>query len=457
MRVAQRHDDAVLTASVNDAAELAHTQVYFWSRAHLPSSAAKCWAKTEQTLRRPRRPAAFLRRRLSVSGLPHRWPDDTGPTTTEDGGFCQGGRHAVIVGERLRDLGVSRLVGMGDRWSDSAESQTVASSILMSGRSSTALAGNESDGPADAWLWQVIFVVMANLLSKFLDQVVNQVERAAQLDPAAERLAAATAPLFQNRQVVDLASGTPAGHPLHPLLVTIPIGFWSGALVFDGLQQAEAADTLIGLGALSALPATFTGLSDWRDTAGGERRVGLVHATLNSAALSLFTASWVARRVGRRPLGVGLALAGMGLVSVSGWLGGHLVYALGVGVDTTAFQQAPEEWTYAAAEADVQSGALTMGAVNGVPLVLTRLGSGDIVAYADRCTHRGGPLHEGDLVDGCIRCPWHGSEFSVEDGTVVRGPATRPQASFEVRVHNERVEVRRSDEVRALRSNPVGR
>lgn len=298
---------------------------------------------------------------------------------------------------------------------------------------------------------------MPNLMNKVLDRAATSVEHAAVVDPVANWLADAVAPLFANRRVLDLASGTPAGHPLHPLLVTIPIGFWSGALALDALRQPDAADAMVALGALGALPTTFTGLSDWRETLGGERRVGFVHGTINTAALSLFTASWVARRTGRRPLGIGLSLAGMGLVSVSGWLGGHLIYALGIGVDTTAFQQAPEDWTYAAPESEVRTGELTMGAVNGVPLVLTRLANGDIVAYADRCTHRGGPLHEGELVDGCIRCPWHASEFSVTDGSVVQGPATRPQPKYEVRVHNERIEVRRSNEVRSLRTNPVGR
>lgn len=298
---------------------------------------------------------------------------------------------------------------------------------------------------------------MANLMNTVLDRLATAIEHATVVDPVANRLADLTAPWFANRRVLDLASGTPAGHPLHPLLVTIPIGFWSGALALDALQQPDAADTLVGLGALSALPTTFTGISDWRETLGGERRVGFVHGSLNTAALALFTASYLARRTGRRPLGIGLSLAGMGAISVSGWLGGHLVYALGIGVDTTAFQQAPEDWTYAAAESEVRPGELTRGAVNGVPLVLTRVASGDIVAFADRCTHRGGPLHEGELVDGCIRCPWHGSEFSVTDGAVVQGPATRPQARYEVRVHNERVEVRRSNEVRSLRTDPVGR
>jgi nitrite reductase/ring-hydroxylating ferredoxin subunit/uncharacterized membrane protein len=298
---------------------------------------------------------------------------------------------------------------------------------------------------------------MANVMNKVLDQITDKIERLKVLDPAADRLGAWVGRLYPNRTTVDLASGTPLGHPLHPLLVTIPIGSYSAAFLFDALKDEGAADTMIGLGVLSSVPTAWTGLSDWRDTSGAERRVGLVHALSNTAALGLFTASWVARRTGRRPLGVGLSLAGMSLVSLGGWLGGHLVYALGVGVDTTAFQHSPEEWTYAAPESEIEVGKLTMGAVNGVPLVLTRLAGDKIVAYADRCTHRGGPLHEHELVDGCLTCPWHGSAFSVEDGSIVHGPATRPQPAFEVRVHNERVEVRRGDEVRSLRTNPVGR
>ena len=77
-----------------------------------------------------------------------------------------------------------------------------------------------------------------------------------------------------------------------------------------------------------------------------------------------------------------------------------------------------------------------------------------MVVLADRCTHRGAPLHEGELLAGCIVCPWHGSEFAL-DGSVVHGPATRPQAAYEVRVVDGQVLVRRADEPRTLRTNPV--
>ena len=79
---------------------------------------------------------------------------------------------------------------------------------------------------------------------------------------------------------------------------------------------------------------------------------------------------------------------------------------------------------------------------------------GRLHVLGDRCTHRGGALHEGQVVDGCIQCPLHGSRFSLDDGAVERGPATRPAPVFEVRIVDGRVQVRRQ-EVRALRTNPV--
>ena len=92
--------------------------------------------------------------------------------------------------------------------------------------------------------------------------------------------------------------------------------------------------------------------------------------------------------------------------------------------------------------------------VDAATVFLVRDGGG-IHALADRCTHRGGPLHEGRVQDGCIECPWHASRFALKDGAVVRGPATRPAPVYETRVIGGRVQVRR-DEVRTLRLNPAG-
>jgi len=293
------------------------------------------------------------------------------------------------------------------------------------------------------------------MLNRLIDAAAKAIEHASFLDRPADALADAVQPVYSRPAVQQVASGSPIGHPLHPLLVTVPVGAWASSLVFDALGDDSAASTLIALGAASALPTAFTGMHDWSSTMGAERRVGFVHAGFNTLALTAYVGSLVARRRGRRGLGIILSLVGMAGVSGGGWLGGHLSYAMGVGVDTTAFQHAEEKWTDVAEPAEVVAGKLTAADLDGVPLVLTRVPERGVVAFADRCTHRGAPLHEGTISDGCIVCPWHGSAFSLRDGTVDQGPATRPQSEFEVRIQDGRVQARRLDE-RSLRTQPIG-
>lgn len=297
---------------------------------------------------------------------------------------------------------------------------------------------------------------MAKPLATALESATARVERASVLDAPAEIVARIWTRVLADDRVKELASGADIGHPLHPALVALPIGSWTAASVLDLTGgDARAARRLIALGNLSALPAAITGAHDWLSTSGAERRVGLVHATLNYAALVLYLGSGRARRRGRRDKGAVLALAGASVAAAAGWLGGHLAYALGVGVDTTAFQHFPQDWTDVATDADVLDARPLLVDAAGVPVVLIRVG-GRVVALADRCTHRGGPLHDGTVADGCLTCPWHGSRFLLADGSVEHGPASRPQPRGEVRVVDGRVQVRRADEPRTLRTRPVG-
>lgn len=175
-----------------------------------------------------------------------------------------------------------------------------------------------------------------------------------------------------------------------------------------------------------------------------------MHALINAVALGLYAGSLATRSPPRRGL---LLRSGAGLLCTGGWLGDHLAYALGVGVDTTAFQKPPADWTDACQEEQLRDNEPLAVTVADTPVMLLRQGYA-IRAIGDRCTHRGAPLHEGTISDGCIQCPWHGSRFALTDGAVRRGPATRPQPVFDVRVLNGRVQVRRSEQ-RTLRLNPT--
>lgn len=291
------------------------------------------------------------------------------------------------------------------------------------------------------------------MLNKLTEAVTSRIERARVLDRPSEKLAALVMPVYEQPAVRHVASGTALGHPLHPLLVTVPIGAWTCAFVFDALGDERAANTLIGVGIAAAVPTAFTGVSDWAYTAGAERRVGLVHAAANTVGLSAYVISWLARRRGRHGLGIALSTLGMSAVGFGGWMGGHLAYALGVGVDTTAFQHSEERWTDVGRADEVRPGELIEADLDGVAVVLTRLPD-RVVAYADRCTHRGGPLHEGTLVDGCLVCPWHQGTFDLQDGSVRLGPPTRPAPAYQVREVDGRLQARRVDP-RSLRTNPV--
>lgn len=63
-------------------------------------------------------------------------------------------------------------------------------------------------------------------------------------------------------------------------------------------------------------------------------------------------------------------------------------------------------------------------------------------ALANRCTHKGGPLCEGELSDETIECPWHGAEFDVETGSAVNPPAPEGVETYEVRVQGDAIEVK---------------
>jgi nitrite reductase/ring-hydroxylating ferredoxin subunit len=163
----------------------------------------------------------------------------------------------------------------------------------------------------------------------------------------------------------------------------------------------------------------------------------------NSAALCLYVSSAIARRSGRRGLGKTLGLAGFGLMSAGGFLGGHLTYADAVNVNKTAERTGPSKWT-AVLDADGMSdGDRRTVEVGGVSLLLHR-SEGTIHALDAVCSHMGGPLEKGKIENGCVICPWHGSTFRLADGTIVRGPATRPQPAYETRINEGRIEVRRA-------------
>ncbi|MFN2613927.1 MAG: Rieske 2Fe-2S domain-containing protein [Actinomycetota bacterium] len=242
--------------------------------------------------------------------------------------------------------------------------------------------------------------------------------------------------------VKDLLSGPWIGHPVHPMLTDVPIGAWMSALVADVTGHDDAARTLIGAGVLAAIPTAVTGLNDLSDTTDKPARaLGVAHALGNSTALTLFASSWFARKRGNVGTGRALSFGAAAIAMGSAFLGGHLVYRRGLGVDNTAFDSDVSAWTAVLRDEELIEAHPRKVTVKNTDVLLYRA-KDQVYALANRCTHRGGPLHKGRIEGDTVMCPWHLSCFRLDDGSIVRGPATAPQRVFEARVRDGNVEIR---------------
>lgn len=280
-----------------------------------------------------------------------------------------------------------------------------------------------------------------------MSSILRRIEQSKVGEGAIDRTQKIVTSVLDRSVPVEVLSGRAIGHPMHPAAVQIPSGLWIGAVAIDamgGRGGRRYARLLIGLGVVTSVPAVATGLAEWMHTRDAERRVGAVHALCNVAAVVVMGGSWKARAAnsGR---GRAHSLAAMVLLGAGGWLGGHLAYGRGVGVNTAAFLPVPTEWTDVLDYCDLRSGQVSRGDADGVAVAVLQTPdgaeAGSVLAMESRCTHRGGPLHEGTLEGNCISCPWHGSRFDVVSGAVTRGPASIGQLVYRTRVVGGRIQV----------------
>jgi nitrite reductase/ring-hydroxylating ferredoxin subunit/uncharacterized membrane protein len=266
------------------------------------------------------------------------------------------------------------------------------------------------------------------------------------------------------RHVKNFLHGSWLGHPLHPVLTDVPLGAWTMTVLLDAVRNdsrrpgvARAADMSLAVGLAGAAGAAVTGLADWSATGARPRRAGVAHAALNVTATLLFTGSLVSRGLGDRSAGRGLAVAGYLVAVAAAYLGGHLVFNERIGVDHSAGHQLPEEFTRVLAEADLPEGRLTRARHEDTPLLLVKR-HGRVHALVEACAHQGGPLADGKLEGDSIVCPWHGSRFALEGGTVIDGPSAFPQTCLEARIRDGHVEVRaaRSSSGAAIAADAMG-
>jgi nitrite reductase/ring-hydroxylating ferredoxin subunit len=285
-------------------------------------------------------------------------------------------------------------------------------------------------------------------LTGFLDRWADVPTYDKVIDPARKVVQAALKPAA----LKDALHGTWLGHPLHPVLVQIPVGAWASAGLLDAIPPLRpAASVLIGTGVAVSVPAAMAGAADWSEQDAGVRRLGALHAAMNTVALGLYVGSLVARGRGRGGLGRALSYAGLGVATGSASIGGHMSYAQSSGAShaSTAAQSLGTDWMDLGPLDDFPEGRPTLrtGTASkvAVPLAVVRRGS-RVDAFVGACSHLSGPLHEGTVEDVrgevCLVCPWHGSAFDLEDGQPRRGPAANAQEKLEVRMDAGRVMAR---------------
>jgi nitrite reductase/ring-hydroxylating ferredoxin subunit/uncharacterized membrane protein len=253
------------------------------------------------------------------------------------------------------------------------------------------------------------------------------------------------------QKVRNFLNGTWLGEPLHVVLKDLPVGAWTVAMVFDGLdlvlsrrEFALAAETSIAIGLVGAAGAVVTGVTDWSDVDPPARRLGFIHGLLNLGGAALFLTSLLLRKKKSRSYGRSFAILGYAVMAYAAHLGGKMVYVHRVGVDRTDGEVFPNEFVPVLPESGLEDDKPTRVMHGGVPILLVRRGD-RLFAMAETCSHFSGPLSEGKLVGDSIVCPYHFSRFALEDGRVLDGPAVHPQPCLEIRTRNGQIEVRKPD------------
>jgi len=253
------------------------------------------------------------------------------------------------------------------------------------------------------------------------------------------------------RPLKTLLHGTwPLKHPLHPAVTDVTVGGYVVVVLLDvyylvtndvGLWRAT--DFVLMLSLISSVVAIISGLTDWNETFGEERRTGMLHGLLMVATNVGFATSMVLRSGGladQRVPAIAISIVALAVLLVAAYLGGEMVFGYGTEVNRQAWADPPTKWELL----DIPVKRLedrkpvVAKTKKGFAVFLVQL-DGKLYAMGNTCTHAGGPLNEGKWVGGdrCeIECPWHASRFCVKDGDVRGGPATFPQVRIQAREHD---------------------
>jgi nitrite reductase/ring-hydroxylating ferredoxin subunit len=247
----------------------------------------------------------------------------------------------------------------------------------------------------------------------------------------------------------DFLNGSWLGHSVHPVVVDVVVGGSTVALLLQLLTWLTVADVrtalvwTVALTWLAGLSAIVTGLTDFKDTTGGdERNMAGLHGLINIVATVSLIVAFAALLARADGLAGWLIVAGFLTLSVGAFIGGHVVFKYGYMVNRNAFARgkAAREFTAVLPAADLPEATPTQAMLGATALVVVR--RGDLVfALKDTCSHAGAALSKGHLEGDTIVCPSHASAFRLSDGAVRHGPAATRQVTYRARINGAQVEV----------------
>ena len=266
----------------------------------------------------------------------------------------------------------------------------------------------------------------------------------------------------------DFLEGKPLRHPIHPVLVHFPIGLFVLSLLLDLASLAFAnAPNLVRdsfyamlLGVTTALIAAVPGFVDYTNIRSDHpaKRTATAHMILNLIVVALYginlgvrSSSLADPRISLLPLV--LSLVGIALLSVSGYLGGRLVYDQGIAVGrhkrhmptprdtihlTAPIPGAEAVFVPIMAAQQLRERETLRVEIGGQIATIAKIDN-QFFAFQEFCTHRFGPLSEGKFEGFNVQCPWHNSCFDVRTGKVTNGPAKVDLKIFKVEMREGKV------------------
>jgi uncharacterized membrane protein/nitrite reductase/ring-hydroxylating ferredoxin subunit len=273
-------------------------------------------------------------------------------------------------------------------------------------------------------------------------------------------------------ELKDLLEGKPLRHPIHPMLVHFPIGFLVLSFLLDlvslGFPEVpnltRCSFYAMLLGVVTALLAAVPGFVDYSDIRRDHpgKATATRHMALNLIVVAIYGINlWVRSSALGVPkislLPLLLSVIGIGLLSISGYLGGRLIYDEGIAVgrhkrhtpappDTlqlpTAHGASDEEATFVPVPdaEQLDNGETLRVEIDKQVMTIARVDN-QLYAFQEFCTHRFGPLSEGSFDGFNVKCPWHNSCFDVRTGKVTNGPAKVDLKTFKIETRDGKVGV----------------